>query len=483
MKTLKKVISVLLMLVLLGSALPAGAASVTELKADLDSKYMILVNREHKVSSGYVPDDLVTFQGSSYRLERQCSAALKEMIDGCAANGGEKLVLYSGYRSYQTQYNKYYGKIDQYLAAGYTKAQATAMTDQYYAPPGGSEHHTGLAADICTPSVVNRYGQLHSSFGTTTEGKWLRNNCYKYGFILRYDTGKEGITGYSYEPWHFRYVGKKHAEEIYRSGLTYEEYIAKLQKTVSNLSTAPSFTLKNGKILFSAPKGTEIRYTTGGSKPSLSSTLYSSGLGGKDITYKAVACQSGYTSPIATVTITAHGDVFKDISTKDWHYQNVSEAVHLGIFNGMGNYEFAPNGTMTRAMLVQVLANISGVDLDSYDGKTDYTDVRSSKWFAPAIDWASENKIVQGMGDGLFAPEAAVTREQACVIFHNHSKESADGKITFSDADSISSWAKRGVAFCAKKKIVNGYPDGSFRPRATATRAEMAKMTLIYTSI
>lgn len=482
MKAFKKIIAAALAVILLGSCIPVHATSITQLKVQLDSKYMILVNRDHRISSDYEPDNLVKFSGSSYRLEKQCADALKEMINACAANGGERLVLYSGYRSYQTQYNKYYNKINQYIADGYTRSQATKMTDQYYAPPGGSEHHTGLAADICTPSVVNRYGQLHSSFGSTREGMWLRNNCYKFGFILRYDSGKESITGYNYEPWHFRYVGKEHAEKIYKSGLTYEEYVENLRKTINALSSAPSFSVKNGKIMFSSAKGTQIRYTSNASTPNLSSPLYTTALSGKDITYKAIACQSGYTSPVTTVTVTAYGDIFKDISTKDWYYKNVSAAVHQGIFNGMGNYEFAPNSTMTRAMLVQVLANISGVDLKKFDGKTAYKDVKSSKWYAPAIDWASQNKIVQGMGGGLFAPEASITREQACVIFYNHSGKTSSGKLSFKDAPRISKWAQKGVAFCADNKIVNGYPDGSFQPKSSATRAEMAKMTLVYTS-
>jgi len=473
----------MLIILLVFSTFSANATSVNELKNQLSSKYMILVNRDFRVSSDYVPADLVTYPGSSYRLERKCSESLKKMIDACAANGGERLVLYSGYRSYQTQYNKYYGKINQYIASGYSKAQATTMTDQYYAPPGGSEHHTGLAADICTPSVVNKHGQLHSSFGTTAEGKWLRNNCYKYGFILRYDSGKEGITGYNYEPWHFRYVGTEHATKIFKSKLTYEEYITDLKKTASDLSTAPAFTVNSGKITLSAAKGTQIRYTDNNTVPKADSKVYAGPLSGKDVTYKAIVCKNGYTSAVSTITVTEYGDVFCDISTKDWFYQNVSVAVHQGVFNGLGNYEFAPNDTMTRAMMVQVLANISGTDLKKYDGKTKYTDVRPSKWYAPAIDWASENGIVQGMGDGIFAPEASITREQACVIFYNHSGKSGTEPLPFTDSSAISSWAQKGVAFCAEKKIVNGYPDGTFRPSAGATRAEMAKMTLIYTTV
>ncbi len=479
MKKIQKFTALTLIVLIFCSVFSAGATTAKQLKKQLGSEQMILVNREHLVDNKYQPKDLVTYPGSSYQLNRTCAAALKEMIDECAANTSERLVLYSGYRTYQTQYNKYYGKINQYIAKGYSKSEAVKLTDQYYAPPGGSEHHTGLAADICTPSIVNRYGQLDSSFGTTAEGKWLRNNCHKFGFILRYDKGKENITGYNYEPWHFRYVGKTHAKEIARLGITYEEYVAKMQATISALSAPPKFTYKNGKVSFSA-KNTTIHYTQDNKTPTSSSKVYTSALSGKDVTFKAIACIDHYTSPVTTVTITKYGDVFTDISVKDWYYKNVSTAVHKQLFSGMGNYKFAPNDTMTRAMAVQVLANISGVDLKNHSSKTNFTDVKSSAWYAPAISWAAENNIVAGMSKKRFAPNDAITREQICVIFYNHAGKTSDKSVSFKDAAQVSSWAKKGVAYCADTKIINGYPDGTFRPKANITRAEMATMTLSY---
>ncbi len=479
MKSIQKITAVAMIILIFCSIFTANATTLEQLKQQLNSYYMILVNRDHLVDDKFQPTDLVTYPGSSYRLNRTCAAALKEMIDACDADTSERLVLYSGYRTYQTQYSKYYGKINQYISKGYSKAEATRLTNQYYAPPGGSEHHTGLAADICTPSIVNRYGQLDSSFGNTAEGKWLRNNCHKYGFILRYDQGKENITGYSYEPWHFRYIGKEHAKEVARLGITYEEYVARMKTTISTLSAAPTFTYKNEKVCFSAKNAT-IRYTSDTKTPTLNSKVYTDGLGGKDITHKAIACLNGYTSPVATVTVTKYGDVFKDININDWYYENVSMAVHKQLFSGMGNYEFAPNGTMTRAMAVQVLANISGIDLKSYTSKTKFTDVKPSAWYASAVAWAAENNIVTGIGQNKFAPDNAVTREQICVMLYNHSEASTEQNIPFTDAADVSQWAKSAVAYCAKEKIINGYPNGSFCPQAYITRAEMATMTLSY---
>ncbi len=478
-----RIISIFLILSITISVL-AWNVSASEIDTLLNSKYMILVNRTHRLPSDYVPSDLVNFAGSNYQLEKTCASALQNLINGCKeSTRGETLVLYSGYRSYQTQYNKYHGKINQYIANGYSKSEAQRLTDQYYAPPGGSEHHTGLAADICIPSIVNRYGQLHESFGNTTEGKWLRNNAWKYGFILRYDQGNEKITGYNYEPWHFRYVGLAQAKAIFQSGLTFEEYIEQLSDINLKISSPPKMTVKNGTVVLTAPIGSEIRFTTNGKKPTAASTKYTAPLNITNKTYKASVFYKGYSSDFLTITITPYGDVFTDIATSDWYYSIISDTVNQKLFQGMGNHQFMPNKTMNRAMMVQVLANISGADLSKYRNLTSYADVKKTAWYAPAIEWATKNNIVQGMGNHKFEPDAPITREQACVIFYNHSGSTQVLKDTrFSDAKTISKWAKNGVNYCASKKIINGYPDGTFRPKNSATRAEIAKISLIYHS-
>ena len=134
---------------------------------------------------------------------------------------GYNYTLYSGYRTYSSQYNKYYNKIAYWEGQGYSKEKAIELTDQYYAPPGASEHHTGLAADVCIPSIVNEYACLHENYDQTEEFKWFSSHAHQYGFILRYPKGAESITGYNYEPWHYRYVGVGVATDIYASGRFY----------------------------------------------------------------------------------------------------------------------------------------------------------------------------------------------------------------------------------------------------------------------
>ena len=124
-----------------------------------------------------------------------------------AENEGLDIYISSGFRSYDDQdriYNNY-ASYDGYEAA-----------DRYSARPGHSEHQTGQAFDLNT---------ISESFAYTAEGEWVKENCHKYGFIIRYPEGKEDITGYMYEPWHIRYIGIDKATEVYERGLTLEEFL------------------------------------------------------------------------------------------------------------------------------------------------------------------------------------------------------------------------------------------------------------------
>ncbi len=180
-------------------------------KADLKKGNLILVNKFYYLDKNYEPEDLVPIDsaytmGGGY-LTEDTWKAFKEMAD-VAYKEGIDLYSVSPYRSYNTQDGLY----ERYAARdGYEEA------DTYSARPGYSEHQTGLAVDI---------NSTDDSFAYTEEAKWLKKNAYKYGFILRYPEGKEYITGYQFEPWHFRYVGKDVAKKIYDEDLTFEEYYA-----------------------------------------------------------------------------------------------------------------------------------------------------------------------------------------------------------------------------------------------------------------
>ena len=178
----------------------------------------VLVNKQRFMPSDYIPKDLVTVDVPTCladpevnQLRKPAADALKELFEG-AKQEGYILVARSGYRSYQTQ-----KALHQSVENNHGKEYA----DKYSAIPGQSEHQTGLAMDITSATVDY---QLSGDFGDTSEGTWVKDNAYKYGFIIRYPYGKESIVGYEYEPWHLRYLGVELATEIYESGMTMEEY-------------------------------------------------------------------------------------------------------------------------------------------------------------------------------------------------------------------------------------------------------------------
>ncbi len=195
---------------------------------DTDS-YLILANKKHKLPDGYVPSDLVQPQvlGSGASMRKKAAEALEEMF-AAAKNDGVTLRLISGYRS-ETDQNYLY----------YTVYGGGEVADAKSSRPGYSDHQTGLAADIgatverenatgcdslTTDSESN--GDNRACFGNITEGIWLREHAHEYGFIMRYPKGKYEITGYTYEPWHFRYVGVEYATAIYNVDEyeSFEEY-------------------------------------------------------------------------------------------------------------------------------------------------------------------------------------------------------------------------------------------------------------------
>jgi len=182
---------------------------------------LILVNKQHPVDQVYRPDDLMAM--SHYASDRseagrymraEAVSAFNSLVEQAALDGIE-LKMTTAYRSYGFQKILY----DNYVAQ-YGEEEA----GKFSAKPGESEHQTGLAVDVSSPSV--NY-QLTRDFGDTEEGRWLATHAHEFGFILRYPEGKENITGYMYEPWHLRYVGKFVAKEIYQEETTLEEYLQK----------------------------------------------------------------------------------------------------------------------------------------------------------------------------------------------------------------------------------------------------------------
>ncbi len=181
--------------------------------ADLSKGTLILVNKFNYLDKNYVPENMVTIE-SKYGVNQPLVSEVYEkykLMWEDASNNGLSLYINSPYRSYNTQ---------NYLYNNYGKRDGYTLADTYSARPGYSEHQTGLAFDV-TSRTTN-----FDTFASSKEYEWLQDNAYKYGFILRYPKGKEYITGYQYESWHYRYVGIEVATKIKELNITYEEYYA-----------------------------------------------------------------------------------------------------------------------------------------------------------------------------------------------------------------------------------------------------------------
>lgn len=179
----------------------------------------VLVNKEHSLNEDYVPEDLVTIEvpyvidnPEVNQLRANASTQLSNIFEAALENDIE-LKARSGYRSYSTQVNLY---------TNYVENHGQEAADRFSARPGTSEHQTGLAMDITSEEVNN---QLTEDFINVSSGQWLSENAHQFGFIMRYPEGKEEITGYQYEPWHYRYVGEEIATYIYENEITYEEFV------------------------------------------------------------------------------------------------------------------------------------------------------------------------------------------------------------------------------------------------------------------
>lgn len=190
---------------------------------DIDSLY-VLANKANYFPENFKPKNLVvpkipfSFSGENEKkyLQKPAADAITTLIDAASADG-IAISGVSGYRSIARQKVIYKYNVDNY---------GQAHADKYSAKPQYSEHHTGLCMDVSSASVG--FG-LVEKYGDTKEGKWLANNAHKYGFVIRYPKGKESITGYSYEPWHIRYLGVNLATFLYNNGLCYEEFISGMQ--------------------------------------------------------------------------------------------------------------------------------------------------------------------------------------------------------------------------------------------------------------
>ena len=192
--------------------------AAVQLASDSDDWCLALINEDYLLAESYVPELAEVEEG--FEVDARIKEAVEDMF-AAAQEDGLSLVLRSAYRSYETQDTYFNSDMQSWISSGYDPLDAYNTTIQSVALPGSSEHVAGLALDIVSAS----YDGLDEAQEETEEAKWLMKHCAEYGFILRYPSDKTDITGITYEPWHYRYVGVDAAKEIMEQGITLEEYV------------------------------------------------------------------------------------------------------------------------------------------------------------------------------------------------------------------------------------------------------------------
>ena len=215
---------ILRMMSLLVALLSLGQAAIVRYESEMNlGGYLFLVNRARPISADYVPPDLVRpdvkSTSDAVLMRHDAARALEKMFLAAKEEENYTLIAVSGYRSYATQSSIFSRKVS-------NVGRKNALL--YVAPPGCSEHQLGLAMDL----GARRNTSLEASFGDTDEGKWVAQNCWRFGFILRYRDEWTPVTGYAYEPWHVRYVGEEHAARIFEADIPFETYIAQIREAM-----------------------------------------------------------------------------------------------------------------------------------------------------------------------------------------------------------------------------------------------------------
>lgn len=197
---------------------PQPHTQVASNSAPPDDWRLTLVNGDHLFQNDrQIP---LTELDNGLSVDTRCYPDLQAMMDDCRAAGLSPIIC-SAYRTVEYQQTLYDNKVASFLAQGLSQKEAEAEAGHIVALPGTSEHHLGLAMDI----VDESYQILDEGQENTAVQKWLMENSWRYGFVLRYPCDKGDITGIIYEPWHYRYVGKAAAKEMFQQGICLEEYL------------------------------------------------------------------------------------------------------------------------------------------------------------------------------------------------------------------------------------------------------------------
>lgn len=194
------------------------AAEVAAGPGKISEGILTLVNADHPMPSDWEYELVELRNGQN--IDSRAYEDLQQMMDDARAEGLDPYIC-SSWRSHETQEQLFEEEIADYVEKGYSESEARVQAAEWVAVPGTSEHELGLALDI----VSEENQRLEEAQEDTPTQQWLMAHCYEYGFILRYPKDKEDITGISYEPWHYRYVGREDAAAIRDLGVCLEEYL------------------------------------------------------------------------------------------------------------------------------------------------------------------------------------------------------------------------------------------------------------------
>ena len=422
----------------------------------------MLVNKEYLLSSDFVGGDLVNLRdymrvNGTVEMCRPAAEALQRMSADMQAAGVTGLSGSSGFRSYSTQVYLYQRKINQYKAQNYGQADAERLAAQVVAPPGASEHQSGLAIDVTAGGTG-----LTESFANTPEGKWLAEHCWEYGFILRYPQNRTADTGYIYEPWHFRYVGLPHAEYIHKNELILEEYVQKLQQEgVIGMISGQS---GQAYAVYYCRDAAEI-----------------DALPGQRISVSyATTARDSY-----IVTTLAEASTLYDI-VGHWAEENIRHLVMLDIVTGYTDNTFRPGRNISRAELVTLTARTYRLLFrpeEETPGYLPYTDVKPSDYYYANL-WLCYRRglLPRSMqvlqGEAAFLPNQQVLRWEAAEalapLFSGFPE--LGSSITFGDMLNASPELRHAVQLLADYGILTGDLQGNFNPDANISRAEISAM-------
>ena len=196
----------------------------------MTSDYIVLTNKENLLSEDYIPPDLVKLtckkiSSDPIQMREVAANALSDMF-AAAKEDGIILYAHSGYRSYRTQKTMYSNRLK----------KNNGKDDGVVAYPGSSDHQTGLGIDIINKAGIGK--KFTTAFAETKEGKWVAENCWNYGFVIRYQKNKEDITQIMFEPWHLRYVGVQVAQYMHENDLSLEEFTAEWKEAAAEYQAA-----------------------------------------------------------------------------------------------------------------------------------------------------------------------------------------------------------------------------------------------------